>query len=310
VKDIVNFECINDRFSTTRRLTRTPKEPDPCFQLPAPQTPKLIGGLRTRGLYKAEGPEPIVTVVTIAYNCASSIEETMLSVLNQTYSNIEYVVIDGGSTDGTVDVIRKYEHAIDYWVSEPDRGIYDAMNKGIRASTGQWLNMMNVKDVFFSNNTIQIFADKYLQGGARFVYSDMWLRNGVYDTGSLRRHVCDHTRLNINHQGSIYQKSLHLEYGPYIVAKGVTISDYLFFSLIDPRNYLKADEPIAVYDTTGISGSNDSVGQRLIVDYLLNGMPRYQFLARFHLLSFPKQVETFLVRLVRLFKEPDPRWKK
>ena len=100
------------------------------------------------GLYKAEASEPIVTVITIAYNCAAFIEETILSVLNQTYSNVEYIVIDGGSTDGTLDVIRKYDHAIDYWISEPDRGIYDALNKGVRASTGQWLNCMNVKDAF------------------------------------------------------------------------------------------------------------------------------------------------------------------
>ena len=305
----MDFECIDDRFSTTRRLTRTPKEPDPCFQLPTPHTPNLAGGLRTRGLYKAEGPKPIVTVITIAYNCAASIEETMLSVLNQTYSNVEYIVIDGGSTDGTLDIIRKYDHAIDYWISEPDRGIYDGINKGVRASTGQWLNCMNVGDIFASPNTIQTVADKYLHGHAKFIYSDVWLRNGIYEKGALHRHVCDHTRLSINHQGSIYQKSLHLEYGPYIVAKGVTISDYLFFSLVDPTYFLKADEPIAVYDTTGVSGSKASVGQKLTVDYLLNGMPRYPFLARFHLLDFPKQVETFLVRLVRIFKKPDPRWK-
>ncbi len=269
----------------------------------------MAGGLRTRGLYKAEGPEPLVTVITIAYKCAPFIEETMLSVLNQTYSNIEYIVIDGGSTDGTLDVIKKYDHAIDYWISEPDRGIYDAINKGVRASTGQWLHCLNVKDVFSSNQTIQIVAEKYLHGEARFIYSDVFLRNGIYEKGTLHRHICDQRRLNINHQGSIYQKSLHLEYGPYIVAKGMTISDYLFFSLIDPKYYLKADEPIAIYDTTGISSSKTSVGQKLIVDYMVNGMPRYQFLARLQLLYFPRQVETFLVRLVRLFKKPDPRWK-
>jgi len=299
----MDFECIDDRFSTTRRLTRTPKEPDPCFQLPGKPAPANAGGLRTRGLYKAEGPEPIVTVITIAYNCASSIEETMLSVLNQTYSNIEYIVIDGGSTDGTLDVIRKYGHAIDYWISEPDRGIYDAINKGVRASTGQWLNCMNVKDVFFSNNTIQTIADKYLHGEARFIYSDILLRNGIYENGALHRHVCDHEKLIINHQGSIYQKSLHLEYGPYMVAKEMTISDYLFFSLIDPKYYRKADEPIAIYDTTGLSNAKAPTEQRFIIDYLVNGMPKSRFLAHFHLGYYRKEAEAQLVRVVRSLRK-------
>ena len=169
-------------------------EPDPCFQLPTPHTPNLAGGLRTRGLYKAEGPEPIVTVITIAYNCAASIEETMLSVLNQTYSNVEYIVIDGGSTDGTLDVIRKYDHAIDYWISEPDRGIYDAINKGVRASTGQWLNCMNVKDAFAGADTIQIVAGRYLNSGARFIYSDVLLTPCEQKNGNLKIQISDHTR--------------------------------------------------------------------------------------------------------------------
>ena len=71
---------------------------------------------------------PLISVVTVSYNAVSTIEQTILSVINQTYPNIEYVIIDGESTDGTVDVIKKYADRITYWVSEPDKGIYDAMN--------------------------------------------------------------------------------------------------------------------------------------------------------------------------------------
>lgn len=299
----MDFECIDDTFSTTRRLTRTPKEPDPCFQLPGKPASVNIGGLRIRGLYKAEGPEPIVTVITVAYNCASSIEETMLSVLNQTYSNVEYIVIDGGSTDGTVDVIKKYDHAIDYWASEPDRGIYDAMNKAIRASTGQWLNFMNVKDVFLNNNTIQTLADSNLHGEDRFIYSDVLLRNGPFGKGEVGTHLCDHQQLIIHHQGSVYQKSLHKEYGLYIVAKGMTISDYLFFSLIDKRNFRKAHEPIALFDMTGVSTAKKTARQKFIVDHLINGMPIYECLVRFQLLYCPQPIERFIVGAVRLFRK-------
>lgn len=87
-----------------------------------------------------------ISIITVSYNAASTIEQTILSVIQQEYPNIEYIVIDGGSTDGTVDIIRKYEDKIVYWVSEPDEGIYDAMNKGIRRATGEYLYFLGADD--------------------------------------------------------------------------------------------------------------------------------------------------------------------
>ena len=88
----------------------------------------------------------LISVVTVSYNAVSTIEQTILSVINQTYPHIEYIIIDGGSTDGTVDVIKKYADKITYWVSEPDKGIYDAMNKGLRRVRGDWCVFMNSGD--------------------------------------------------------------------------------------------------------------------------------------------------------------------
>lgn len=96
---------------------------------------------------------PLISVVTVAYNAVTTIEKTILSVINQTYPNVEYIIIDGGSTDGTVEIIKKYANKLAYWVSEPDNGIYDAMNKGAKVATGEWINFMNCGDSFFTLNS-------------------------------------------------------------------------------------------------------------------------------------------------------------
>ena len=97
---------------------------------------------------------PLVSVVTVVFNGEKYLEETIQSVINQTYDNVEYTLIDGGSTDGTVDIIRKYEDKIAYWISEPDNGIFDAMNKGADKATGEYIYYLNAGDVFYSRNTL------------------------------------------------------------------------------------------------------------------------------------------------------------
>lgn len=98
---------------------------------------------------------PKVSVITIVFNGIGDIEKTIKSIINQTYLNLEFIVIDGGSTDGTVEIIKKYSSEINYWISEKDNGIYDAMNKGIKNSTGDWLIFMNCGDFFYDNEVIK-----------------------------------------------------------------------------------------------------------------------------------------------------------
>lgn len=112
-----------------------------------------------------------ISVVTVCYNAVNDIEETILSVINQTYDNIEYIIIDGGSTDGTVDKIKKYTDHISYWISEPDKGIYDAMNKGINIATGDYINFMNAGDCYNSNSVISEMLS-HLYGFPTIVYGD------------------------------------------------------------------------------------------------------------------------------------------
>jgi glycosyltransferase involved in cell wall biosynthesis len=117
----------------------------------------IEGGLCTRGQFarKSEPMMPLVTIITVVYNGAEHLEHTIRSVLGQTYENIEYIIIDGGSTDGTLDIIKRFDDQIAYWLSEPDKGIYDAMNKGIDLANGDWINFMNAGDGFCQTDSVQ-----------------------------------------------------------------------------------------------------------------------------------------------------------
>lgn len=115
---------------------------------------------------------PKITVITVSYNTISSIEQTILSVVNQIYPNIEYIILDGGSHDGTVDIIKKYQDKISYWISEPDKGIYDAMNKGIKIASGVWVNFMNAGDIFCDNSVISALFCPEQKSESDIIYGD------------------------------------------------------------------------------------------------------------------------------------------
>jgi glycosyltransferase involved in cell wall biosynthesis len=117
---------------------------------------------------------PLVTIVTVVLNNEAFIEKTIQSVLNQTYQNIEYIIIDGGSTDGTLNIIRKYEKFIDCWVSEKDKGIYCAMNKGLQLAKGKWINFLNSGDTFYSKDTINSIPFSNFQNNS-MVYGNIRL---------------------------------------------------------------------------------------------------------------------------------------
>lgn len=122
---------------------------------------------------------PIVTVVTVVFNGAKNLEETIKSVLNQTYGNVEYIIMDGGSTDGTVDIIKKYQNQLAYWISAPDKGIYDAMNKAIDKATGEWINFMNCGDRFASTEVLKLFTKRY---DADILYGDAIIQYTNFET--------------------------------------------------------------------------------------------------------------------------------
>jgi glycosyltransferase involved in cell wall biosynthesis len=192
--------ALDRNFSTTRLVTRekpvitndpSSKVESVLFLPPNPER-KGEGGLRTKGYFKRSYDQesglsdnlhlPLVTIITVVFNGEKYLEQTIQSIISQTYDNVEYIIIDGGSTDGTVDIIRKYEEVIDYWVSEPDAGISDAMNKGISLATGILINHLHAGDKFAADTTLSSVVSSYNSEGWRWCFGNQLLRSHTDDT--------------------------------------------------------------------------------------------------------------------------------
>jgi glycosyltransferase involved in cell wall biosynthesis len=157
---------------------------------------------------------PTLSVITIVYNNARDIERTMLSVINQTYSNIEYIVIDGKSTDGTLQIIEKHQSRIAKLISEKDQGIYDAMNKGLAIATGDYVIFMNSGDEFFEPTTVhEVFATS---PDADIYYGETEMINNERQSLGQRRHAAPKQfawrdfkyGMSISHQAIYIRRSL------------------------------------------------------------------------------------------------------
>jgi glycosyltransferase involved in cell wall biosynthesis len=113
-----------------------------------------------------------VTIVTVVFNGEANLEKTIKSIINQSYKNFEYIIVDGNSTDASIDIIRKYNYAIDHWISENDISIYDAMNKGINLASGKWINFMNCGDEFSSLHVLSDIFNSNKISGVHVIYGN------------------------------------------------------------------------------------------------------------------------------------------
>lgn len=160
-----------------------------------------------------------ISVITVCYNAADVIERTIQSILSQTYGDVECIIVDGASKDGTAEIIRKYADRISKFISEPDRGIYDAMNKGIAMAEGDYINFMNAGDVFSSSDVLQRVADK-ADPGADVIYGHSTV---VLPNSRKKISRCDSFELIkkrpiYRHNASFTRASLHKQY-PFDLSK-------------------------------------------------------------------------------------------
>jgi len=211
--------------------------------------------------------QPLISIITISYNCADAVEKTMRSVLSQRYRDFEYIVIDGGSTDGTAGIIRRHSNSLAYWVSEKDRGISDAFNKGINAAKGKYICLLNAGDTFASIHTLDQVAPHLSTpclsaSGPSAPDSSAPLVTFRFieeNSGEYSR-LIDENEPNIEkkallgHQATFVQKDVYTSFGTYNGSYRIRM-DFDFFLRVLPHHRLKAVDLDIVRYNAGLSGS-------------------------------------------------------
>lgn len=201
---------------------------------------------------------PKLSIITVVFNGASTLEKTINSVLSQTYDNIEYILVDGGSTDNTIEILKKYDDSNLSWVSEPDKGIYDAMNKGIERASGDWLYFLGADDQFYNNNVLKaVFGETDIMN-YDFIYGNVKseafknVYDGEFDFEKL-------LKKNISHQAIFCHKNIFLTIGKYNL-KYKTHADWDFNLRCFENNEMRikyVNEIIAEFGKGGVSSNYD-----------------------------------------------------
>ena len=202
--------------------------------------------------------KPLVSIITVVYNGANTIEQTINSVINQTYKNIEYIIIDGESTDGTLEILKKYSVYIKVLVSEKDNGLYDAMNKGINLANGELIGMINSDD-WYEPNAVETMVNAYLENPSKMIFHAD--RYDVYSDSSKKVQEFNASKFKFKYYAMTYNHpSMFIvkeEYNQHMYSTKLrALSDYQFVLeafLRDPNTFVYINKPIVNYRLDGVS---------------------------------------------------------
>lgn len=244
---------------------------------------------------------PLVSIVTVVYNNAATLEQAIQSVLDQTYPNIEYIIIDGGSTDGTLDIIRRYESELAYWVSEPDDGIYDAMNKGIELASGELIGILNSDDLYFDYTVEEIVRAYEAEDRPCVLYGDMLKFFGGEDNasffqGDMTGEAFEQTAIQLNHPTCFVHRAVYAQHGRFDTRYEVGADRELVFRFYRQGvSFVHIRRALAQFRLGGFSSSY-TVGKvlRLVAD-------KHHFLRR-HDVKRSRVFRILLQDVLRIFR--------
>ena len=200
-----------------------------------------------------------ISIITACFNAQDTIEETIRSVAKQTYDNIEYIIVDGSSTDNTLQIIENYRDMINILISEPDSGVYNAMNKGIKVATGDLLFFLNADDIFINELVVQQFAEFAESNNTGLLLGDIILLD-KYDGRVYheKQSLIDNIQLlksTIFHPATFFRKEVFERFGRYSEENKIA-SDYEWYLNYFVKNngdYSYLDKPVSVFSMGGLS---------------------------------------------------------
>ncbi len=235
--------------------------------------------------------KPLVSIVTVTFNAELTLEKTILSVINQNFISFEYIIIDGGSHDNTINIIDKYKNKISYWESSPDKGIYDAMNKAINFVNGRWVCFMNAGDVFFNHNVLsEIFNLKNINhywiiyGNHSFIKENHIIFKIPKDIKSIWK------SMPMCHQ-SLFAKTILLKSYPFnIKYKFAADYDFIYYAYKNYSNsFLYINKVISTITTGGYSETNS-----------VKTYKEYKLISNFYNKNFYNKIYFYLKLLERM----------
>jgi glycosyltransferase involved in cell wall biosynthesis len=199
--------------------------------------------------------EPLISIVTVCLNAEKYLERCITSVISQTYKNVEYIIVDGGSTDGTLEIIEKYGSKITRWISENDRGIYDAMNKGIEMCRGDYIGLLNSDD-YYAENALQIIADAICNNDdVDVMYGNTMI---LRDNGNFLKkynHANLFDDMVINHSTCFIKSAIYNLHKYDFTLKIAADYGLLLRLMHDGKRFMYIDQTITYYSPYGVSST-------------------------------------------------------
>ncbi|MCC9166591.1 glycosyltransferase family 2 protein [Pontibacter harenae] len=223
-----------------------------------------LQNLKNRKTETLDNSSLYISIITIVFNAESTIERTIKSVIEQNYKFIEYIIIDAGSTDNTLEIINKYKNSVTYIVSEKDKGIYDAMNKGITLASGELIGLLNADD-FYEPEAISKIAEHYLKNGGDIIHGDVNYIKDCRKLFTLKPPTIitrySFTEMPLNHPATFIRKKIYEEIGLYRTNYMIAADwEFILRAFTLQKSFSYIPHIITNYSLEGVSSTQAKVG--------------------------------------------------